>query len=486
MDFENTSSASSGVPITRSSDSFLVVTPTHPGEPTSANQQQSTGPILYAKFKIGEAVFGDEPVKPLTYFPITCELVPSKAEVVVAQTIPLHFRQVPQVGISQKPVRFENAITTVERRYSELVTYRQLLSLLYPGLVLPALPEKNSIDNLQTYWQNKTGLKQQQRNVGRFLRGLAAIPEVMLFTEWTQPMFQLPRETFADHMGRMRELVSILKARIASLDQHRPVRQTNSSSAVGALAAESTRVVRSLVGTISSWYSLATQSTSTQSLQARIDDCYKRSTEVAFWNGLEQQLTDRKNGLLVAADQFLAFLSHQAQISQAMADVGEAMEGFSVALNEAPEVAQYSPPVTETKAVHCAAEMTQCIANAHHAECDKWFTAVYEAIVGEINEIDAAVDAMDFARCLLRQRYEAEVEAAGGSSGRDIISFALQVHERLSQDMKFRFLVNFRRKMVGTSKSLTTVAIQFAAKEEEQAGKCAFHRLMLDQNYSTF
>jgi hypothetical protein len=486
MDMDNTSSsASSAVPNTRSSDSFLVVSPNEPSEPST----RSTAPPvqLYAKFKIGEAIFGDEPVKPLTYFPITCELVPVRGDIAVSQSVPLHFRSVPQLGISTARVRFESAITTVERRYSELVTYRQLLVTIYPGLTIPALPEKNQMDNLQTYWQNKSGLKQQQRNIGRFLRGIAAMPEIMLFTEFTQPMFQLPRETFMVQTDRMRELLRALKSRTASIEQHRPARQASASaSAVGALAAESTRVVRSLVTALGSWYSKATQTSATQSLQARIDDLYLRSSEVAYWNALEQQLTERKNALLISADTFLAFLAQHAQVSQAIADVGEAMEGFSAVVSEAvPELPQYSPAVPETRAVRHAAEMTQSIANSHVSECDKWYTAVYEQIAGEVADIDAMIDSMDFVRCLFRQRYEAEIETSS-SNRSDVISNALLTHERLAQDVRYRCMPAYRRRMQQTCKSLAAIALQFAHKEEEQAGKCAFHRMMLGEDYMSF
>uniref|UniRef100_A0A0A9X5Y0 Sorting nexin-4 n=1 Tax=Lygus hesperus TaxID=30085 RepID=A0A0A9X5Y0_LYGHE len=84
----------------------------------------------------------------------------------------------------------------VERRYSEVVDLRELLVCQFPTLIIPPLPAKSAVRDVETFLNAGDAIAIQRFNLQFFLKEIAAMPVVMFFSEWTAPFFLDPRDSF--------------------------------------------------------------------------------------------------------------------------------------------------------------------------------------------------------------------------------------------------------------------------------------------------
>lgn len=68
---------------------------------------------------------------------------------------------------------FQNSDYSVTRRYSDFVWLSKELSSIFPGCILPALPEKQAVGRFSTEF-----VESRQRGLERFLQRVATHPEL--------------------------------------------------------------------------------------------------------------------------------------------------------------------------------------------------------------------------------------------------------------------------------------------------------------------
>lgn len=460
----------------------------------------------FVTFKVQQATQGSEMLKPITYFPIVSELrLPCPHEDVLAAMSP--FPAAPHqkhcaTGAGQRRVRWEgDTISTSQRRYSELVEFRNLLVLQFPMLVIPPLAKKSTADNFSTYMQNEALLRQQQRSILRFLREIGKIPEIIYFNDFTPNFFQYPREKFYEWMARIRDVTGVLRGANSSLEEHRPRRKAANSTdgsggstaervdeAVTALATESTKIVKGIVGAVSSWWfpdasggSHAASVQNRQDIAARADKAYHDHPQVQFWAKIDDDMFARKAGLVEAAESLMKFIAADDAANQALMDTAEALDQFSMILASSSESFAKS-----RDAARLCGLLTKDIADVHHPENDHRYTQIYEVLLFEASYLESAIEASQFVRCLWRRKIENELDRFMKPS--DVKEFNVYldfVHTRLATEVKSCIRKHHHR-MITLVKRNADISLSTIASEVGRTAAHPFVSLMRSPDYSVF
>lgn len=505
-----------------SSGSFVAVAR------NNAAQSASTTIAPPFVFKVAQAVMGQETIKPITYFPIQLTVSTefqrnqtagvAGAESLLNASYPLTLplplptapqqRHVPQVA-GQRRCRWDaDAVTHTERRYSELNDLRRLLVLQYPMRVIPPLISKSSADNLNTYMQSQAHLRQQQRNMHRFLRELAKMPEIMLFHDVVPGFFLFPREKFVPWMQKTRDMIALLQGANASIEEHRatvalsPVAAggangtglaSDAAAAVTAAAVEGTKMIKNVAAAFSAWYSGTPTGSSSSSassgrtaeqraaFQQKILAVYHRSSDVALWSDYERRALERRVQLVECADFYMRYIAASDEVLNAIRDVAGALGDFHNVLQTAEGAFQLC-----SKAAATEQDLFLGIASSHEDEPDKKYVHVYEALLFEASFLEAVEDAAQFVKCLLYRRYELESDPfATPSDVSEWQKYTQFVHENLKKDMEAKMAahVGRLRLLVQKDKDASLAAL---AKEDESMGRSAFLKLIRDPEYSRF
>eukprot|EP00331_Platyophrya_macrostoma_P005101 CAMPEP_0176424744 /NCGR_PEP_ID=MMETSP0127-20121128/11008_1 /TAXON_ID=938130 /ORGANISM="Platyophrya macrostoma, Strain WH" /LENGTH=570 /DNA_ID=CAMNT_0017805837 /DNA_START=47 /DNA_END=1759 /DNA_ORIENTATION=+ len=463
-------------------------------------------PVQIVAFRAHPPVQGNEMLKPLTYFPIdvTIQMPPPDHELfqrfVPFPTPPYQRSTAAVVGLRRN--RWDgDATTEIKRRYSELADIRQLLVLQYPMLIIPPLPPKSANDNFNTYLQSQAQLQQQTRNINRFLRELAKIPEVMLFHELVPNLFQYPREKLSDLMSRVREMISTLRHGNASLEEHREYRSAvNSGSSenggggatavavetVTHLAVEGQKMMRGFVGALSSW--MATPATGSaaqaakdrESISQKVSATYQDDPDVKYWNAILDRTEHERVVLSQVAEALLKLIVADDEMYATLEDVSKALSEYSDILSGAEPFSDIS------EASRRCATLVFDVSDLHKTVGDRRYITQYEVLLFEVSYLEAVEDTISFHKCLIRRKLETDldpfIKPQEKGQLRQYVAF---VDERLRVEYS-HFTANHKRRMKSVAKHMCELPLSVFSDELRRSSVHPFVALMNTESYSRF
>lgn len=203
---------------------------------------------VVAKFRVDAPFKGKQMLRPITYFPIYTEVLVDNDANFTLPDVPAnspHLRAI-YTGIRRNDWTRGNC-AMVERRYSEVCDLRELLVYQFPTLILPPLMPKNSVTDMETFFNTVGAIAMQRNNLQFFLREIAAMPAVMFFSEWTTPFFLDPRDSFeTGTLIRMRAALRTYRTITSNFHEHSERHRNFAEDTASKIASTSTRLVRSV------------------------------------------------------------------------------------------------------------------------------------------------------------------------------------------------------------------------------------------------
>lgn len=408
--------------------------------------------IAYAKFKIGAPRLGNETLKPLTYFPITVTVGDVALNKPGAHAIP-ELAELPRAPYHtlggtlkarapwQAPTAGGNECGPVERRYSEFTDFRQLLVMLYPMLLIPPLPAKSQADSINTYFGNTDSLRHQRLALLNFCRGLATIPEVILFCKWVPPFFQLPRdESWVQYMGTIREMLATLRTAMSPIFAQSTMQQS------GSLVDQTGALVKTVVNSVWGWFGGSgggggaasaggATSRSKGELQTAID--HKVAQMLQYERHMTQirALNTARDAYRVAAAEARRWIELEEGTREDLKAISQACGDYGLqTLAGCDEFKNLSDVLT------LEASLTAEIVAAHERENHRRLEAIVEALFLESSWAESVVEQLDLIIAFWKRDCELAIDARGSREAEAFNKFCSACNDRIEEE-----LVNFHQ-----------------------------------------
>lgn len=409
---------------------------------------------VLVKFRVDVAFKGKEVLRPITYFPIYTEvLVDNDANFTVPDVpaAPPHFRHL-QTGVKRNDWTRGNC-AMIERRYSEVHDLRELLTFQFPTLIIPPLPTKSSVKDIETYFNAEDTLQAQRYNVQFFLKEIAAMPELIFFSEWVPPFFLEPRDSFeTGTLLRLRDALTQYRAANKFVYMLSKRHGSMTTDAANMIAAKSTQLVRSVAGWI--W---GGNSTANDEATAAANTDTNRSSEIPEvfdWSGLppvmaanaaawvkeSEKLQQRQKAMKRASRAFERFLSAMNTENTEQLKVAQAIEGYETTLRETEGFAKLS------ESYHLAVLQLDEVSNKEREYSEGKYLNVCLRLAFEGHFINAVLDAIDHLLCLYKSLCTNQYSMHDRTQQEEV-AYAEAVSTGLRNDYVHRYQAYYTRRM---------------------------------------
>lgn len=366
----------------------------------SATRPAASAPIApiddrreLVKFRVDAAFKGSEVLRPITYFPICTEVLADNDGHYTVPDIPQGPHQAYVTAGVRRNDWTQGSYAMAERRYSELLDLRELLTLQFPTIIIPPLPTKNSVRDVETFFGAGDSIMGQRCSIQLFLKEIAAMPEVVFFSDWVPPFFLDPRDSFeTSTLPRMRTALKDLCTANKFLDDLSDRKRNFTDDTAGRIATTSSKIIRSVTGLFfpsggggdgqrqSDWSSLSE------------DD----KADAAAWQHTMGLLSARRTGLKNSAKVFERHLANMNACNAESAAVAGAMEAYEATLNQSNAFTRLGEPWRE------AAGMVGEVARVERAASEGKYLNVCLRLSFEASFVDCALDAADHVLSIYR------------------------------------------------------------------------------------
>ncbi|KPA77172.1 hypothetical protein ABB37_07092 [Leptomonas pyrrhocoris] len=416
--------------------------------------------VVLARFRVDPAFKGKEVVRAITYFPITTEILVDNDASFTVPDIPLDAPHLTGIDMGVKRSDWSRGNSaTVERRYSEVVDLRELLTYQFPTLILPPLPRKSSVGDIETYFSASDAFAAQRHKLQFFLYEVAAMPEVIFFSEWVAPFFLDPRDTFeTGTLLRMR--AALRDVRLANRAFHECSRRHRSFTDYTAnkIAAKSSSFVRSIAGFFFSSKSSDESSESmlggggsssnmpvpTTSSSGTYDWTYlppEAKSDACAWVRVCEQLTRRQQAMKESSRCFEKYLASLTQTNDAQLMVAQSFESYEFTLRSTPAFASLG------EQHHLAARLIDAVSMKRRDFLERKYVNVCMRLSFESNLIDAVLDAVDTVLGQYQFLSSAQLMNTRDRTQEEALRYTQAVSRALLVDYRDRYKFNYNKRM---------------------------------------
>ncbi|CCW69795.1 unnamed protein product [Phytomonas sp. Hart1] len=372
----------------------LIISDSAPPKPRPPSYRSERKPL--AKFSVGKPFKGKEILRPITYFPILVEVLVKNDGEFTTPEVPtgVHPRLI-RLGVKRNDWSRPSG-ATVERRYKELMELREILTYQFPGMIIPPLPDKDGVNHLETYFNAADQMLRQRYNIQFFLSEIAAMPEVMFFSEWVPPFFLDPRETFeTGTLTRLQAALKDLRLVNKTVDLFKRRNCGFVESTTNKIAKKSTKLVRSIAGLF--WGEGGDGMGPGENPRAQWSVLPRDLQEDAkAWEAIVDVLNHHQGLFKKAAKSFETFLDSTNNWNTEQTKAASAMADYGTTLRKAECFTQLA------EHFHNASSMMSDVAEKERQLADKRYFNVCLRLRFEYNYIDSVLNAIDHVLSLYR------------------------------------------------------------------------------------
>lgn len=414
------------------------------------------GRLVLARFRVDPAFKGKEMVRAITYFPITTEILVDNDASFTVPDVPTDAPHLTGIDMGVKRSDWSRGNSaTVERRYSEVMDLRELLTYQFPTLILPPLPRKSSVSDIETYFSATDAFAAQRHNLQFFLYELAAMPEVIFFSEWVAPFFLDPRDTFeTGTLLRMR--ATLRDVRLATRAFHECSKRHRSFTEYTAnkIAAKSSSFVRSVAGFF--FASKSDESSDsvlggagnapvpTASSSSTYDWTYltpEAKTDACAWVRVCEQLTRRQQAMKESSKAFEKYLTALTHTNDAQLLVAQSFENYEATLRSTPAFESLG------RQYHLAAREIDAASMKRREFLERKYVNICMRLSFESNLIDAVLDAVDTILGQYQFLSSAQLTNTRDRTQEAALRYTQAVSHALSVDYRDRYKFNYNKRM---------------------------------------
>ncbi|KPI86265.1 hypothetical protein ABL78_4691 [Leptomonas seymouri] len=429
---------------------------------TTHVQAGHTSRVVLARFRVDPAFKGKEMVRAITYFPITTEILVDNDASFTVPDVPTNAPHLTGIDMGIKRSDWSRGNSaTVERRYSEVMDLRELLTHQYPTLILPPLPRKSSVSDIETYFSASDAFATQRHNLQFFLYELAAMPEVIFFSEWVAPFFLDPRDTFeTGTLLRMR--ATLRDVRLANRAFHECSKRHRSFAdyTANTIAAKSTSLIRSVAGFFFQSKNSHESSESTPGggggggnsalavPAASSSGTYEwtylppdAKSDACAWVRVCEQLARRQQAMKESSRCFEKYLASLAHTNDAQLMVAQSFEAYEATLHSTPAFTSLG------EQYHLAARAIDAVSMKRRDFLERKYVNICMRLSFESNLIDAVLDAVD--RILGQYAFlsSAQLTNTPDRTQEDALRYTQAVSRALLVDYRERYKFNYNKRM---------------------------------------
>ncbi|KAK7195998.1 PX domain containing protein [Novymonas esmeraldas] len=431
-------------------------------EPSITAHAHPHGRTALSRFRIDAAFKGNEMVRPITYFPITTEILVENDASFTVPDIPTNAPHLVGIDIGVRRSDWSRGNSaSVDRRYSEVVDLRELLAYQFPSIILPPLPRKNSVSDIETYFSAADAVAAQRHTLQFFLNEIAYMPEIIFFSEWVAPFFLDPRDTF--ETGTLLRMRAVLRdLRIATHAFHDCSKRHRSFTEYTAnkIAATSSSFVRSVAGFLFS--SKGDDDASgggvsgggggggggapvpTSSSSATYDWTYlphAAKSDACAWVRVCEQLTRRQQALKASARSFEKYLAALAHMRDAQLKVAQSFENYEQALRSSTALDALGGDY------RLAASMIDAVSQKEREYMERRYLNTCMRLSFEANLIDAVLDAVDVVLGQYQFLSSAQLLNTRDRTHEEALLYTQAVSRALLTDYRDRYRVYYEQRM---------------------------------------
>ncbi|KAG5509357.1 hypothetical protein JKF63_06667 [Porcisia hertigi] len=368
------------------------------------------GRVALARFRIDAAFKGNEMMRPITYFPITTEILAENDSSFTPPDVPKNAPHLSgmDIGVRRSDWSRGNS-ASVDRRYSEVVDLRELLTYQFPMLIMSPLPRKSSVSDIETYFSASDAFAAQRHNLQFFLNEIACMPEVIFFSEWVAPFFLDPRDTFeTGTLLRMRAALRDHRLATHAFRECSKRHRTFTEYTANKIAAKSSSLLRSVAdfffntkshtvgndGRVREVHPSSSGSAPVpfSSLSFTYDWTYlppSAKSDACAWVRVCEQLARRQQALKASARSFEKYLSALAHMKDAQLKVAQSFESYEQTLRSSPALDAIGSEY------HLVASMIDAVTQKEREYMERKYLNMCLRLSFEANLIDAVLDAVD-------------------------------------------------------------------------------------------
>lgn len=458
--------------------------------------QAGAGRVVLARFRVDPAFKGKEMVRAITYFPITTEILVDNDASFTVPDIPTDAPHLSGMDMGVKRSDWSRGNSaTVERRYSEVMDLRELLTYQFPTLILPPLPRKSSVSDIETYFGASDAFAAQRHNLQFFLYELAAMPEVIFFSEWVAPFFLDPRDTFeTGTLLRLRAaLRDVRQANRAFLEcgkRHRSFTEYTANK----IAARSSSFVRSIASFLFASKSNDESSENmlgagggnapvpTTSSSSTYDWTYlppEAKSDACAWVRVCEQLTRRQQAMKESSRCFEKYLSSLSHMNDTQLMVAQSFEDYETTLRSTHAFAALG------EQYHLAARVIDAASMKRRDFLERKYVNVCMRLQFENNLIDAVLDAVDVVLGQYQFLSSAQLTNTRDRTQEQALRYTQAVSRALLADYRDRYKFNYNKRMRNlVREQIARPSFELASSVEQVTRSSELLRVVQDDSYT--
>uniref|UniRef100_A0AAW3ATQ4 PX domain containing protein n=1 Tax=Leishmania utingensis TaxID=653362 RepID=A0AAW3ATQ4_9TRYP len=401
-------------------------------------------------------------VRPITYFPITTEILAENDASFTVPDVPTNAPHLSgiDVGVRRSDWSRGNS-ASVDRRYSEVVDLRELLTYQFPTLIMSPLPRKNSVSDIETYFSASDAFAAQRHNLQFFLNEIAYMPEVIFFSEWIAPFFLDPRDTFeTGTLLRMRAALRDLRLATHPFRECSKRHRSFTEYTANKIAAKSSSLVRSVAnfffspknddhsngGRISDAHPNGSGSVPvpTSSSSFTYDWTYlppSAKSDACAWVRVCEQLARRQQALKASARSFEKYLAALAHTRDAQLRVAQSFENYERTLRSSPALDALGSEY------HLAVSMLDAVTQKEREYIERKYLNMCLRLSFEANLIDAVLDAVDVVLGQYQFLSSAQLMNTRDRTHEEALLYTQAVSRALLVDYRDRYRLLYEKRM---------------------------------------
>ncbi|KAG5483138.1 hypothetical protein CUR178_04711 [Leishmania enriettii] len=469
-------------------------------EPPVAPHAHTHGRVALARFRIDAAFKGNEMMRPITYFPITTEILAENDASFTVPDVPTNAPHLSgiDVGVRRNDWSRGNS-ASVDRRYSEVVDLRELLTYQFPTLIMSPLPRKSSVSDIETYFSASDAFAAQRHNLQFFLNEIACMPEVIFFSEWVAPFFLDPRDTFeTGTLLRMRAALRDLRLATHAFRECSKRHRSITEYTANKIAAKSSSIVRSVAGFFFSSKSDnsahdgrvgnahhnggSSVSVPTSSSSFTYDWTYlppSAKSDACAWVRVCEQLARRQQALKASARSFEKYLSALAHMKDAQLKVAQSFENYEHTLRSSPALDNLGSDY------HLAVSMIDAVTQKEREYIERKYLNMCLRLSFEANLIDAVLDAVDVVLGQYQFLSSSQLMNTRDRRHEDALQYTQAVSRALLSDYHDRYKLFYERRMRNlVREQVARPAVECAATVQQVMRGSELLRVVQDASFT--
>ncbi|CAJ1987286.1 PX domain containing protein [Leishmania donovani] len=493
---------STGCDVTSSESIFsappapLSAPPATESEPSIAPHTHTHGRVVLARFRIDAAFKGNEMMRPITYFPITTEILAENDASFTVPDVPANAPHLAGIDIGVRRNDWSRGNSaSVDRRYSEVVDLRELLTYQFPTLIMSPLPRKSSVSDIETYFSASDAFAAQRHNLQFFLNEIACMPEVIFFSEWVAPFFLDPRDTFeTGTLLRMRAALRDLRLATHPFRECSKRHRSFTEYTANKIAAKSSSLVRSVAGFFFSSKNddSATDGRGgdghpngggsvpvpTSSSSFTYDWTYlppSAKSDACAWVRVCEQLARRQQALKASARSFEKYLAALTHMKDAQLKVAQSFENYEHTLRSSPALDALGGEY------HLAVSMIDAVTQKEREYIERKYLNMCLRLGFEANLIDAVLDAVDVVLGQYQFLSSAQLMNTRDRTHEEALLYTQAVSRALLADYRDRYKFFYEKRMRNlVREQVVRPAIECAAAVQQVMKGSALLRVVQD------